>query len=75
MRVCVGPHINTTTIERLKEAHQNMLTRTVKVRLDDSLCDLEACRREVLLLTRVDSPFIVKIYGAQVTGLELWIVM
>eukprot|EP00037_Helgoeca_nana_P033560 m.418458 g.418458 ORF g.418458 m.418458 type:complete len:352 (+) comp30949_c0_seq1:67-1122(+) len=46
-----------------------------RVRLDDQSCDLDACRREVLSLTRISSPFIVKIYGAHTTGLQLWIVM
>eukprot|EP00035_Acanthoeca_spectabilis_P011825 m.208575 g.208575 ORF g.208575 m.208575 type:complete len:343 (-) comp15455_c0_seq4:9286-10314(-) len=46
-----------------------------RVRLDDQQCDLDACRREVLSLTRIASPFIVKIYGAHVTGLQLWIIM
>jgi len=55
--------------------HAHVLALHAQVRLDDTLCDLEACRREVLLLARVNSPFIVKIFGAHVTGLELWIIM
>mmetsp|Transcript_4882 Transcript_4882/g.14703 ORF Transcript_4882/g.14703 Transcript_4882/m.14703 type:complete len:354 (+) Transcript_4882:67-1128(+) len=46
-----------------------------RVRLDDRECDIDACRREVLSLTRIASPFVVKIYGASVTGPQLWIVM
>lgn len=46
-----------------------------RVRLDSAKCDLDACRREVLTLTRTSNQFIVKIFGAFVTGKQLWIVM
>eukprot|EP00041_Stephanoeca_diplocostata_P007791 m.112669 g.112669 ORF g.112669 m.112669 type:complete len:275 (+) comp17033_c1_seq3:324-1148(+) len=57
---------------------QDRSGRTVavkRVRLDSTRCDLDSCRREVLILTRTSNQFIVKIFGAFVTGKQLWIVM
>lgn len=46
-----------------------------RVRLDSPNADIESCRREVLALTRISSPYITAIYGAYVTGRQLWIVL
>eukprot|EP00040_Diaphanoeca_grandis_P022001 m.117699 g.117699 ORF g.117699 m.117699 type:complete len:342 (-) comp28597_c1_seq2:39-1064(-) len=46
-----------------------------RVRLDAKNADIETCRREVLTLTRISSPYITEILGAYVTGKQLWIMM
>jgi len=46
-----------------------------RVRLDAKNADIETCRREVLALTRISSPFITEIYGSYISGNQLWIMM